>query len=122
MSPTLRKRKRSPARQRRFAFSDQLGYGTLDTNTANVRTNSCRSRANFLHPRCTPGMGLSASGLRADWRQHDDARPSPAFFHAPLESNRRAGRPVFLPAIFRQLSGYAGDQLAAAPDGIFESD
>src|SRR5258708_1409083 len=67
-------------------------------------------------------MGVSASWIRADWRQHDDAWPGAAVFHPPLEFDGRPGGAVFLDTIFRKFSGHGGDQLAFAAHGFFEGD
>jgi len=67
-------------------------------------------------------MGVSASWIRADWRQHDDARPGAAVFHAPLEFDGRPGGAVFLDTIFREFSGHRGDHMAFAAHGFFEGD
>src|SRR6266403_908673 len=67
-------------------------------------------------------MGVSASWIRADWRQHDDAWPGAAVLHASLELDGRPGRAVFLDTIFREFSGHGGDQLAFAAHGFFEGD
>src|SRR5580692_10634040 len=67
-------------------------------------------------------MGVSASGLRVDRHQHDDARSGAPVFHASLEFNGRTGRSVFLDSVFWELSGHGGDELAPAAIGIFEND
>src|SRR5258707_5047495 len=67
-------------------------------------------------------MGVSASWIRADWRQHDDAWPGAAVFHPPLEFDGRPGGAVFLDTIFRKFSGHGGDQLAFAAHGFYEGD
>src|SRR5258705_171171 len=67
-------------------------------------------------------MGVSASWIRADWRQHDDAWPGAAVFHAPLEFDGRPGGAVFFDTIFREVSGQGGDPLAFSAHGVFEGD